>query len=124
MWIAICSFLACGFLIKGGSDSALLWAMLIGAANGAVVGFALGPAAEKGAMVLSGLLAATPFYFIGTFLLMTFSIDSRKLHRHMLTDELVISSIFLVVGIAFSVAQAVRVRSHTALQPRRNLKHE
>jgi hypothetical protein len=29
------------------------------------VGFAVGPAVEKGAMILSGLFAGTPFYFIG-----------------------------------------------------------
>jgi hypothetical protein len=38
---------------------------VIGAANGTAVGFAVGPAAEKGAMILSGLFAGTPFYFIG-----------------------------------------------------------
>jgi len=64
MWIAICSVLACGFLIKGGARSELLWAIVIGAANGMAVGFAVGPAAEKGAMILSGLFAGTPVYFI------------------------------------------------------------
>jgi hypothetical protein len=113
MWVAICSALACGFLVKGGSDSALLWAVLIGAVNGTVVGFALGPAAEKGAMILSGLFAGTPFYFIGTSILVMSWIDARSLHRELTSDELVVGSIFLAVGIAFSVAQALRVRSHT-----------
>jgi len=60
----MCSVLACGFLIKGGTLSELLWAVVIGAANGIAVGFAFGPAAEKRAMILSGLFAGTPFYFI------------------------------------------------------------
>ena len=47
MWIAICSVLACGFLLKGGTPPELIWAIVIGAANGAAVGFAVGPAARK-----------------------------------------------------------------------------
>ena len=76
-------------------------------------GFALGPAAEKGAVIVSGLLAGTPFYVIGTFLLVTFLVDAQNLHRHVLREELVISSVFLVVGIAFSIVQAARVRRHS-----------
>jgi len=57
MWTAIGSALACGFLIKGGTQSEFLWAVMIGAANGTAVGFAVGPAAEKGAVTLSGLFA-------------------------------------------------------------------
>ncbi len=87
--------------------------MVIGAANGTAVGFAVGPAAEKGAMILSGLFAGTPFYFIGTSIFMTESIEAQRLHRHLLPDVIPIFSIFLTVGIAFSFAQALRVRSHT-----------
>src|SRR5208282_3630447 len=86
LWIAICSVLACGFLIKGGTPSELFWAMVIGAANGTAVGFAVGPAAEKGAMILSGLFAGTPFYFIGTSIFMMGSIEARRIHRAMLSD--------------------------------------
>ncbi|SRR5260370_23406366 len=113
MWIAICSVLACGFLIKGGTQSELLWAMVIGAANGTAVGFAVGPAAEKGAMILSGLFAGTPFYFIGTSIFVMESIEARRLHRDLLPDVIPIVSIFLIVGVVLSLAQAFRVRSHT-----------
>jgi CheY-like chemotaxis protein len=109
-WIAICSVLACGFLIKGGSDSALLWAVLIGALNGTLVGFAFGPAAEKGSNILSGLLAGTPFYFIGGSFLMIESIEARKLGRDLASDVIPMVSIFLVVGFALSCAQGFRVR--------------
>jgi len=113
MWIAICSALACGFLIKVGTQSELPWAVVIGAVNGTAVGFALGPAAEKGAMILSGLFAGTPFYFIGTSIFVMESIDARKLHRDLLSDVIPIASIFLIVGIVFSSAQAFRIRSHS-----------
>lgn len=91
MWIAICSVLACGFLIKGGTKSDLLWAVLVGAANGTAVGFAVGPAAEKGAMSLSGLLAGTPFYFLGIAIFV-------------IGDATEIASVFVIVGIAISLA--------------------
>jgi len=113
VWIAICSALACGFLIKGGTESELLWAVVIGAVNGTAVGFALGPAAEKGAMILSGLLAGTPFYFIGTSIFVMESIDARKLHRDLLSDVIPMASIFLIVGIVFSSAQGFRVRRNS-----------
>ena len=100
MWIAICSVLACGFLIKGGSQSDFLWAALIGAANGAVVGFAVGPAAERGALLLSGLLAGTPFYFIG-------------ISVFVMGDAIPVASVFVVDGIVISFAQCLRVRRHT-----------
>jgi hypothetical protein len=112
MWIAICSVLACGFL-KGGTQSELLWAMVIGAANGTAVGFAVGPAAEKGAMILSGLFAGTPFYFVGTSILVMESIEAQRLHRDLLSDVIPIVSIFLIVGTMLSFAQALRVRRHT-----------
>jgi hypothetical protein len=111
MWIAICSALACGFLIKGGSDSGLLWAVLIGAVNGTVVGFALGPAGEKGVMILSGLLAGTPFYLIGGSILVMESMETRKLGRDLPSDVIPIVLIFLAVGFVFSFAQALRMRS-------------
>ncbi|MGA8541095.1 MAG: hypothetical protein WB566_16455 [Terriglobales bacterium] len=110
MWIAICSVLACGFLLKGGTPPELIWAIVIGAANGAAVGFAVGPAAEKGAMILSGLFAGTPFYFIGTSIFVMESIEARKLHRDLLSDVTPIASIFLIVGVILSLAQALRVR--------------
>ncbi|MGA7294735.1 MAG: hypothetical protein WBW53_06115 [Terriglobales bacterium] len=113
LWIAICSVLACGFLIKGGTPSELLWAMVIGAANGTAVGFAVGPAAEKGAMILSGLFAGTPFYFIGTSIFVMEWIEARRIHRAMLSDVIPLVSIFLVVGTMLSFAQAFRVRRHT-----------
>ncbi len=97
MWIAICSFLACGFLIKGGTRSELLWAVLIGAFNGTAVGFAIGPAAEKGATSLSGLLAGTPLYFMG---ISTFA----------MVDAIPVASVFIIVGIVISLAQSHRVR--------------
>src|ERR1035438_4473936 len=114
MWIAICSILACCFLIKGGTQSELLWAVVIGAANGIAVGFAVGPAAEKGAMTLSGLFAGTPFYFIGTSIFVMESIEAQRLHRDLLSDVIPTVSIFLIVGTILSIAQALRVRRHTA----------
>jgi hypothetical protein len=113
MWIAICSVLACGFLLKGWTPSELLWAMVIGAANGTAVGFAVGPAAEKGAMILSGLFEGTPFYFIGTSIFVMESIEAQRLHRDLLSDVIPIVSIFLIVGTILSFAQAFRVRRHT-----------
>jgi hypothetical protein len=109
VWIAICSALACGFLIKGGTGFELLWAVVIGAVNGTAVGFALGPAEKKGAMILSGLFAGTPFYFIGTSVLVMAAIE----HRDLLSDVIPVASIFLSVGIVFSSAQALRVRSYS-----------
>jgi hypothetical protein len=111
MWIAICSVLACGFL-KGGTPSDLLWAMVIGAANGTAIGFAVGPAAEKAAVILSGFFAGTPFYFIGTSIFVMESIEARRLHRGLLSDVIPITSIFLIVGTILSFAQALRVRRH------------
>jgi len=113
VWIAICSALACGFLIKGGTPSELLWAVVIGAGNGTAVGFAFGPAAEKGAIILSGLFAGTPFYFIGSSIFVMESIEARKLHRYLLSDVIPVVSVFLIVGVVLSFAQALRVRSHT-----------
>jgi hypothetical protein len=112
-WIAVCSVLACGFLIKGGTQSELLWAMVMGAANGTAIGFAVGPAAEKGAMILSGIFAGTPFYFIGTSIFVMESIGARRLHRGLLSDVIPIISIFLTVGVVLSFAQGLRVRRHT-----------
>jgi hypothetical protein len=100
MWIALGSFLGCCFLVKGGSQSDFLWAALIGAANGAGVGFAVGPAAEKGALILSGLLAGTPFYFIG-------------ISAFVMGDATAVATVFVVVGIVISFAQCLRVRRHT-----------
>jgi hypothetical protein len=110
LWVAICSVLACGFLIKGGTSSELFWAIVIGAANGTAVGFAVGPAAEKGAVILSGLFAGTPFYFIGTSIFVMESIEARKIHRAMLSDVFPLVSIFLITGTILSIAQAFRVR--------------
>ena len=87
--------------------------MVIGAANGTAVGFAVGPAAEKGAMILSGLFAGTPFYFIGTSIFVMEWIEARRIHRAMLSDVIPLVSIFLVVGTMLSFAQAFRVRRHT-----------
>jgi hypothetical protein len=110
MWIAIGSALACGFLIKGGTGSELPWAVVVGAVNGAGVGFAFGPAAEKGALILSGLFAGTPFYFIGSSILVMESMEAQKSNRSLLSDVIPLVSIFLAVGIVFSLAQALRVR--------------
>jgi len=110
MWIAICSALACGFLIKGGTRSELPWALAIGAANGTAVGFAVGPAAEKHASFISGLFAGTPFYFIASSIFVTESIEARQLHRGLLSDVIPLVSAFLIAGIAISVAQGFRVR--------------
>lgn len=111
LWVAIGSALACGFLIKGGTESEPLWSVVIGAVNGTAVGFALGPAAENGAMILSGLLAGTPFYFIGSSIFVMVSMEARELHRGLLSDVIPLASTFLAVGIAFSLAQGLRVRS-------------
>jgi hypothetical protein len=108
-WIAIGSVLACGFLIKGGTQSELLWAIVIGALNGAAVGFAVGPAAERGAVVLSGLFAGTPFYFIGGSILVVESIEARNLHRGLLPDVIPIVSAFGLIGTVASLGQAFRV---------------
>ena len=113
MWTAICAILACCFLIKGGTLSDFLWALLIGAANGIAVGFALGPAAHKGAMILSGLFAGTPFYFIGISGFIIEAVEAHQIHRGLLSDAIPVVSIFLIVGGVFSLAQALRVRGHT-----------
>lgn len=110
MWVAICAALACGFLIKGGTQSELLWAVVIGAANGAAVGFAVGPAAEKRALILSGFFAGTPFYFIAGSIFVTELIEARQLHRDLMSDVIPLVSAFLTVGIAISFAQGLRVR--------------
>jgi hypothetical protein len=110
IWVAICSALAGGFLIKGGTQFELLWAVVIGAANGTAVGFAVGPAAEKHAMFLSGFFAGTPFYFIASSIFVTELIEARQLHRGLLSDVIPLVSAFLAVGIAISVAQGFRVR--------------
>jgi hypothetical protein len=110
MWVAICSALACGFLIKGRTQFELLWAVVIGAANGTAVGFAVGPAAEKHAMFLSAFFAGTPFYFIASSIFVTELIEARQLHRGLLSDVIPLVSAFLAVGIAISVAQGFRVR--------------
>jgi len=114
MWIAICSVLACGFLLKGGTAAELLCVMVIGAANGTAVGFAVGPAAEKGAMSLSGLFAGTPFYFIGTSIFVLESLEAQRLHRDLMSDVIPIVSIFLIVGTILRLRQALRVRRRTA----------
>jgi hypothetical protein len=110
MWVAICSALACGFLIKGGTPSELLWAVVIGGANGTAVGFAVGPAADKRATILSGLFAGTPFYFIASSIFVTELIEARHLHRDLLPDVIPLVSAFLIVGIAISFAQGLQVR--------------
>jgi len=97
IWIATCSVLACGFLIKGGTPSEYLWVVLIGAANGSLVGFAIGPAAEKGAIGLSALLAGTPFYFLG-------------ISTFVMGDAAAVALVFIIAGIAISLAQGLRVR--------------
>ena len=113
MWIAICSFLGCGFLIKGGRETDFLWAIVIGAANGTAVGFAVGPAAEKGATILSGILAGTPFYFIATSALVIDSIEARGVNR----PDIILVSIFLILGVLFSLMQALRVRRQRVTTP-------
>jgi hypothetical protein len=100
MWIAICSVLACGFLIKGGTQSEFLWALLIGAVNGTAVGFAVGPAMEKRAGTLSGLLAGASFYFMG-------------ISAFMMGDAVAIASVFITVGVVVSFLQTLRLRKHT-----------
>jgi zinc transporter ZupT len=83
---------------------------MIGAAVGAALGFGLGPAAEKGEMILSGFLAGTPFYFIGVSLLVVELQEAGELPRSSKSDELVLAGIFLSVGCLFSLAQGLRVR--------------
>jgi hypothetical protein len=71
-----------------------LCAAMIGAAVGAALGFGLGPAAEKGEMILSGFLAGTPFYFIGVSLLVVELQEAGELPRSSKSDELVIAGFF------------------------------
>ncbi len=97
--------------MKGPTSSiAFLCAAMIGAAVGAALGFGLGPAAEKGEIILSGFLAGTPFYFIGVSLLVVELQEAGELPRSSKSDELVIAGIFLSVGCLFSLAQSLRVR--------------
>jgi hypothetical protein len=49
-------------------------------------------------MILSGLFAGTPFYFIGTSIFVMESVEARNLHRELLSDVIPIVSIFLLVG--------------------------
>jgi hypothetical protein len=114
MWVAIGTLLACGFLIKGAPPSELLWAVVIGITNGTAVGFAVGPAAEKGAPIISGFFAGTPFYFIGISMFVMGSIEARGQHRELLSDVIPITSIFSIIGTTLSIAQALRVRRHNA----------
>ena len=60
-------------------------------------------------MILSGLFAGTPFYFLGTFIFVTGLIEARRLHRDLLSDVIPGVSIFFIVGTMLSFAQAVRV---------------
>jgi hypothetical protein len=113
MWTAICATLACCFLIKGGTPSDFLRALLIGAGNGIAVGFALGPAAHKGAIILSGLFAGTPFYFVGISGFIIEAVEAHQLRRGLVLDDIPVVSIFLIVGGVFSLAQALQVRRHT-----------
>ena len=55
-------------------------------------------------MILSGLFAGTPFYFIGTSIFVM-----GKLRRDLLSDVVPIASIFLIIGMILSLAQALRV---------------
>jgi hypothetical protein len=81
---------------------------VIGITNGTAVGFAAGPAAEKGATIVSGLFAGTPFYFIGISILAVELIETRSQHRSLLSDVIPIALTFLIVGIVPSIAQSVR----------------
>src|SRR5262249_22631808 len=101
MWVAICSILGCCFLVKGGTQSDFLWALVVGAANGAAVGFAVGPAAEKGVVGLSGLLVGTPLYFLG-------------ISVFVMGDATPVASVFVILGIVVSLAQAFRLRRRSA----------
>jgi len=98
--VVLGSFLACGFVVKAGTKSEYLWAIVIGAANGTAVGFAFGPAEKKGAAVLSGLFAGTPFYFFAGSILAIADGPS----------EVFTSALFVTIGIASSFVQAFRVR--------------
>jgi hypothetical protein len=113
MWTAIGAALGCCFLIKGGTTSDFLVASVIGAANGIAVGFAVGPAEEKGSVVISGLFAGTPFYFIGISGFVMELVEALRLHRGFPSGVIPIVSIFLAFGIMFSLARALRVRKHT-----------
>jgi hypothetical protein len=117
MWIVLGSFLGRCFLVKGGTGTEFIWAVVIGAANGAAVGFAVGPAAEKGSIILSGLLAGTPFYFIGSSLFVLSMIDAREQSLDLPSDVIFLVSIFLVVGAVISVAQALRLRNRQTSRP-------
>ena len=76
-------------------------------------GVALGPAAHKGAIILSGLFAGTPFYFIGISGFIIEADEAHQLRRGVPSDSIPVVSIFLIVGGAFSLAQALRVRGHS-----------
>jgi hypothetical protein len=62
-------------------------------------------------MILSGLFAGTPFYFIGSSIFVMELIEARRLHRGLLSDVIPLVSVFIAVGIVLSFAQALRVRS-------------
>lgn len=108
MWIAMVSVLGCGFLIKGEPQSDFLRTVVLGAANGTI-----GPAGEKGAMILSGLLAGTPFYCAATSAWVVAAIEGRALNR----DATFLVSIFFLLGVVFSLAQLLRVCCHTGTTP-------
>ncbi|MCU1299492.1 MAG: hypothetical protein JWO91_3770 [Acidobacteriaceae bacterium] len=61
-------------------------------------------------MILSGLFAGTPFYFIASSIIVMELIEARQLHRDLLSDVIPLVSAFLIVGIAISFAQGLRVR--------------
>jgi hypothetical protein len=107
IWVDIGAILGCGFVLKGEAASDFLWAAVIGAANGAAVGFAVGPAATKKARFVSALLVSTPFYFMGLSVLMIEWSDARKIDHAGVS----LSSIFLALGFATSLAQTLRVGS-------------
>jgi uncharacterized protein YfiM (DUF2279 family) len=106
MWVGIGAVLGCGFVLKGDASSDFLWAAVVGAANGAAIGFAVGPAATKGARFVSALLVSTPFYFMGISILIMEWSDARKIDRAVMS----LSSIFVALGLAVSLAQEIRVR--------------
>jgi hypothetical protein len=108
VWIGICSFLGCCFLIKGGTPSDLRWAAIVGAAVGAAVGFGLGPAADKGATILSSVLVGIPFYLIGVAGFVDELVTARdwwSIQR----GGLIVVGVFMVIGCLFSVAQGYQM---------------
>ena len=117
-WVVTCSVFGALFLIKGGSWFEFLSAIVIGAAVGTALGFGLGPAADKGDVLISGFLAGAPFYFLGISVLVLELQDASVSPRSVQREGMSIVGIFLLVGCLFSLGQGYRVRKQARTSAR------